>query len=159
MYFETYIKVMSENLSPRNPAVGVGCIPVHNGRVLLVRNHRGLWSTPGGLLDFGESPVETAARETKEETGVTVRQLEFVAVTNDIIEASGKHYVTIWFRGEVDDPTLSVNDISEIAEARWCEIDSLPSPRHVYFENLLNGRTFPPLPASYSLAGVLKRGI
>jgi 8-oxo-dGTP diphosphatase len=38
------------------PYVGVGCIVVRDGNLLLVRNQRGLWSTPGGHLDFGESP-------------------------------------------------------------------------------------------------------
>ena len=134
---------MSATTSPRVPRVGVGCIPVHNGKVLLVRNHAGVWSTPGGHLDFGESPSNAAVRETREETGVLVRNIEFVAITNDII-ASGKHYVTIWFRGEVADPTVTIGDVGEIAEAAWCSPDDLPEPRHVYFENLLAGRCLPP---------------
>ena len=127
------------------PFVGVGCVPVHEGRILLVRNHRGRWSAPGGHLDFGESPVDAAFRETREETGVAVRDLEFVAITNDIIEGAQKHYVTIWFRGVVDDPTVAIVDTAEIAEALWCDPASLPSPRHVYFDNLICGRSLPPL--------------
>jgi 8-oxo-dGTP diphosphatase len=133
---------------PRNPRVGIGCIPIHEGRILLVRNHRGFWSTPGGHLDFGESPVAAAIRETLEEAGVGVRELEFVAITNDFVEASGMHYITIWLRGIVDDPTVTIRDTAEIAEARWCAPDDLPAPRHVYFDNLIAGRTLPPLPAN-----------
>jgi len=127
------------------PFVGVGCIPVHEGRILLVRNHRGRWSPPGGHLDFGESPIDAAVRETREETGVAVHDLEFVAITNDIIESAQKHYVTIWFRGVVDNPTVTILDVAEIAEAMWCDPASLPSPRHVYFDNLISGRSWPPL--------------
>jgi 8-oxo-dGTP diphosphatase len=124
----------------------VGCIPVHQGRILLVRSQRGFWSTPGGHLDFGESPVDAAIRETLEETGVTVRDLEFVAITNDVIADSGKHYVTIWLRGVVDDPAVAIRDTAEIAEAAWFDPDSLPGPRHIYFDNLIRGRSLPESP-------------
>ena len=113
-----------------------------------MRNHRGFWSAPGGHLDFGESPVDAAIRETMEETGVTVRDVEFVAITNDVMEESGKHYVTIWFRGVVDDPTGTIIDTAEIAEAAWFDPNVLPSPRHLYFENLICGRCLPARPLS-----------
>jgi 8-oxo-dGTP diphosphatase len=127
------------------PRVGVGCIVMHHGRVLLVRNRRGLWSAPGGHLDFGESPEDAAVRETREETGVAVAGVEFVALTSDVMPASGKHYITIWMRGATDDPDLLIADAEEIAEAGWFDPEALPGPRAVYFENLLSGRTLPPL--------------
>lgn len=127
------------------PYVGVGCIVMHEGRTLLVRNQRDRWSTPGGLLEFGESPASAAARETLEETGVTVRNVEFVAVTNDVIEDIGRHYVTIWMRCEADDVTI-VADSGEIREAAWFDPADLPEPRHLFFENLLSGKTLPTRP-------------
>ena len=65
------------------PYVGIGCIVIREGQLLLVQNQRGFWSTPGGHLDFGESPDVCAARETLEETGISVTNVEFVAITND----------------------------------------------------------------------------
>lgn len=45
------------------------------GRVLLIRKKRGMgagkWNAPGGKLEPGESAAQGAARETREETGVT----------------------------------------------------------------------------------------
>src|SRR5437879_796805 len=70
------------------PFVGIGCIVVRNGELLLVRNRRGFWSTPGGHLDFGETPEACAARETIEETGVGITNVEFVAVTYDVMPES-----------------------------------------------------------------------
>lgn len=136
---------------PQVPYVGVGCIVVHAGRVLLVRNQGGLWSTPGGHLDFGESPAEAAIRETAEETGVSVDGLAFVAVTNDVLVGAGKHYVTIWMRGETSDPTIAVRDTEEIEEAGWFDPAALPTPRHGFFENLLARRTLPPRPDNLEL--------
>lgn len=132
----------------QRPLVGVGCIAMRAGRVLLVRNHGGYWSTPGGHLDFGETPAACAARETEEETGIRVSGLELVAVTNDVLEEQGRHYVTIWMRGEPDDGDIVIGDAAEIAEASWFDPSALPSPRHLYFENLLAGRCLPPHPAN-----------
>lgn len=59
------------------PKVGVGVMVVEDDRLLLVRRamepEKGRWSLPAGYLDYGESPVETAVREAREETGLQVR--------------------------------------------------------------------------------------
>ena len=59
-----------------NPKVVAGTIPVQDGRVLLTRRSinpgRGLWTFPGGFVDFGESVTDAAVRETLEETGLAV---------------------------------------------------------------------------------------
>jgi 8-oxo-dGTP diphosphatase len=117
------------------------------GKLLLVRGRRGLWSTPGGHLEFGESPAEAAVRETWEETGIRVCKVEFIALTNDVLAEAGRHYITIWMRGEAEETRIAINDSSEIAEAGWYPL-SLPGPRHLFFENLLAGRTLPPIAPS-----------
>ena len=140
---------------PKVPYVGVGCIVVRgDGWLLLVRNHRGLWSTPGGHLDFGESPATCAARETLEETGLAVTKVEFVAVTNDVLPDVGKHYVTVWMRAEPTDDaaTAVVGDPAEVAEVGWFPPGALPQPLHVYFQNLIAGRCLPPAPANTPFA-------
>jgi 8-oxo-dGTP diphosphatase len=125
------------------PFVGVGCIVIRDGQLLLVRNQRGLWSTPGGHLDFGESPEVCAARETLEETGVSVTNIQFVAITNDVLSDVGKHYVTIWMRGDPDDASTQISDTAEIKELGWFRPDALPTPLQLYFQNLLEGRCWP----------------
>lgn len=59
-----------------NPKLVAGTIPEQDGRVLLTRRSispgRGLWTYPGGFVDFGESVTDAAVRETLEETGLTV---------------------------------------------------------------------------------------
>ena len=69
----------------------------------------GSWSTPGGHLEFGESLEECAIRETKEETGVSITDVKFRAVTNDIFEESGKHYITIWMQGNYSSGKAVIN--------------------------------------------------
>ena len=137
-----------EGIPEKIPFVGVGCVVVRDGKLLLVRNQRGYWSTPGGHLDFGESPDVCAAREAFEETGVTVSNVQFVAVTNDVLAEAGKHYVTLWMRGDANDAAAVIGDTAEIAELGWFAPDELPSPLHLYFQNLLAGRCWPSPPAN-----------
>lgn len=50
---------------------GVGALVVHEGRLLLVRQDEQWW-LPGGMLEPEETHAAGAAREVREETGVTV---------------------------------------------------------------------------------------
>ena len=56
------------------------CFIVKDGRVLLIRKKRGLGAGkingPGGKLEPGETPLESAIREAQEEIGVTPSELE-----------------------------------------------------------------------------------
>lgn len=50
------------------------------GRILLMeRADNGDWCLPGGYVDPGETPAETAVREAREETGLDVEPVELAA--------------------------------------------------------------------------------
>ena len=51
-----------------------------DGRVLLVRHVEGRWQLPGGAVDPGETPSETARRECREELGAAVEPLRLAGV-------------------------------------------------------------------------------
>jgi 8-oxo-dGTP diphosphatase len=114
------------------PFVGIGCVVVRDGQLLLVRNRRGFWSTPGGHLDFGETPEGCAAGEAFEETGVAVSNVEFVAITNDVMPDVDKHYLTVWMRGDADDAEPVIGDKEEITQIGWFAPNALPQPLHSY---------------------------
>lgn len=65
---------------PATPKVDVRAAVFMDDRILLVKepNEAG-WSVPGGWADVGESPSETAARETLEESGYKVRPVRLLA--------------------------------------------------------------------------------
>jgi ADP-ribose pyrophosphatase YjhB (NUDIX family) len=65
---------------PATPKVDVRAAVFEDDQILLVKepNEAG-WSVPGGWADVGESPSETAARETLEESGYEVTPVKLLA--------------------------------------------------------------------------------
>lgn len=132
----------------QDPKVGVGIIITKDDQVLLMKRKgihgMGTWSTPGGHLDFGESPEQCAAREAKEEVGLDVVDMRFRAVTNDVFDTVGRHYITIWMDCTTlpNDPIIAAED--EVAEIGWFAWDSLPIPLFLPLENLLKENSYPP---------------
>jgi len=130
------------------PKVGIAIIITKDDQVLLMKRKgihgQGTWSTPGGHLDFGETPEQCAAREAKEEMGLDVVDIQFRSVTNDIFETSGKHYITIWMAGKsaLGEPTIAAENEAE--EIGWYAWDALPSPLFLPWENLLKENSYPP---------------
>jgi 8-oxo-dGTP diphosphatase len=132
----------------QNPQVGVAVIITKDDQVLLMKRKgphgQGTWSTPGGHLDFGETPEQCAAREAKEEVGLDVVDIRFRAVTNDVFDITGRHYITIWMDGRTlpNDPIIAAED--EVAEIGWFAWGALPSPLFLPLENLLKENSYPP---------------
>lgn len=68
----------------QNPKIVAGCIPEHDGRILLCRRaiepRHGLWTLPAGFMENGESTEQAAARETMEEARARVEDLSLYGV-------------------------------------------------------------------------------
>ncbi len=113
--------------------VGVGAVVRRaDGALLMVRRRgvhgEGTWATPGGHLDFGETPEACALREATEETGIIAENPRVVATTNDVMKADGRHYVTLWVlldHVSGDGRALAAHELDEV---RWFARDALPSP-------------------------------
>jgi len=62
-----------ETIHYHNPKVIVGCIPEHNGQILMCKRaiepRYGLWTLPAGFMENAETLQQGALRETFEETG------------------------------------------------------------------------------------------
>ena len=67
----------------------------HDRIVLIRRRDNDLWALPGGGMELGESIVDTAVREVKEETGLDVE------VTGLIGVYTNPHHVMAYTDGEV----------------------------------------------------------
>ncbi len=78
----------------------------------LLKNGRGL-IFPGGHIESGESIVDATIREMKEETGLTVSNLQFCGV-KDWIEEDGSRYLVFLFRTECYEGELQSSEEGKI---------------------------------------------
>ena len=102
------------------------------GRLLVIRRGRppseGLWSIPGGRVEPGESGQEAAAREVREETGLTVRVGNLIGSVERPGRTVDEVYVIDDYAAEVvGDAQPTAGD--DASEARWvtrAELENLP---------------------------------
>lgn len=121
-----YEGAVSDAMSPlpTRPIVTVGalaCAP--DGRFLVVRTHkwRDSWGVPGGKIDPGEAMEAALVREFREETGLSVRDVRFVAVYDAIDSPEfykpGVHMVLLNYVCACDGGDVTLSDEAE--EYRW----------------------------------------
>jgi 8-oxo-dGTP pyrophosphatase MutT (NUDIX family) len=105
-------------------AVGAAAAVLDGERLLLTRrSDNGEWCMPGGGMDAGERPAETAEREVLEETGLVVRVTELLGVYSnpDVVvvypDGNRVQVVGILFRAEQVEGTAGLSD--EVTEVGW----------------------------------------
>ena len=125
---ERYVCDHCGTIHYQNPRVVVGCLPVHDERILLCRRaiqpRHGFWTLPAGFLENGETTREGALRETWEEARARVRDESIYTV----FDLPHIHQIYMFYRGRLDPPefaagpeSLEVRLFSE-AEIPWDEL-------------------------------------
>ena len=126
--------------------VGVAAIIRKNNKVILaprVGDHgTGTWVFPGGKLDHGESLENCVMREVLEETSLSVKNIKFGALTNDIFE-TGKHFITIFMVCDWKRGTAREQEPEKMGKWQWFEWNNLPKPPFLPIVNLLKQKFNP----------------
>lgn len=120
------------------PKHRVGVIVIvldEQGRILLLRHvfhPTSPWGPPGGWLGRGEAPDIGAARELREETGITAEIGPLIALRREKLpDHLALGYIAHVSATAINQLTLS----NEILEAAWFEAEALP-PRLTSFTRL-----------------------
>jgi 8-oxo-dGTP diphosphatase len=111
--------------SHTGPQLAVSAGIFRDGKLLLVRRARepakGVYTFPGGRVEFGESLTEALAREIREETGLVIDIIGLAGWREALPPRTGGHghfvilpFACRWVSGDV-----YLND--ELDDARWLE--------------------------------------
>jgi 8-oxo-dGTP diphosphatase len=84
------------------------------------------WGFVGGHLEYGETPIDCAIREAKEECGLELVDVEEIGFTNDFFSESQKHYITLFFRAKYTGDTVFLCEPEKFVEWSWFSWTNLP---------------------------------
>lgn len=102
------------------PQPSVRIIVFQDNRLLMVQEKdspKDTWTLPGGWCDIGESPVQAAIKEVKEETGFDIQISKFLGIMdrNKYQQSTLYHVYNIVFMAEIvggqNDPNYEVNKV------------------------------------------------
>lgn len=123
---------MSYTYKYPRPAVTTDCVVFtkeEEPKVLLIQRgnepYKGCWAFPGGFMDMEETAEECAVRELKEETGLTVKQIQQIGAYSKVDRDPRGRTISIAYLAIVDAPT-AVSGMDDAAKAAWFPLSSLP---------------------------------
>ena len=117
---------------PRRPGllkVNVSTVVADDDHILMIREghgrKRGCWNLPGGKAQAGEKLIDTAIRETFEETGYEIKPLGLLAL---FINARGpsKPSIRLHLSARLIGGDIEI-DGDEVLDVRWFTVDQLRS--------------------------------
>jgi len=133
--------------------IAVATIVEDNGEVLLIKEAKGpakdRWNQPAGRLEAGESLMDGALRETKEETGYDVELTGIIGIYDELQEPRQRIRFVFLAKLKSKKQTSYSDDISEV---KWFDrkalkelpVGSLASERtHKSIQDYLSGKSHP----------------
>ena len=98
-----------------------------NTEILLIKHvNSGHWSFPKGHVESGETEVETALREIKEETGIDVIIDSTFREIVSYCPKKGTQKIVVYFLSKAKNSDY-IPQREEIADIKWVEIDRAQS--------------------------------
>ncbi|MEA3249545.1 MAG: NUDIX domain-containing protein [Patescibacteria group bacterium] len=131
------------------PKVGVGCLVIKDGKILMHKrlnaHGAGHWGGTGGHLEYMESIEECIRRESMEEAGIEIENVRLLCVTN-FKDHAPKHYVDIGLIADWKSGEPRVCEPHKCVEWGWFDMNETPEPLFGplknYIESYRTGKVF-----------------
>ena len=112
----------------KNPLPVALAVAVKGKKVLLIKRGvppvKGMWASPSGFIEIGETPEEACLRELKEETGIPGEIVKLIVVLRIEDKEIYGDMLIIAYLVKVKDGELTPGD--EVEDARFFDIAELP---------------------------------
>jgi len=113
-------------VSASMPRLTAKTIILKGHKLLMVKPKRGYnagqWALPGGFVGYGETPEETALRETTEETGVPCKIIRFLGTESRLGRTTSYHWHTFFYQAQLEHERFDPAH-DEIEAVAWIEIE------------------------------------
>ena len=110
--------------------ISCGCVifdkATHSKVLIVYEKNRNFWGFPKGHIEEGETEVQTALREVKEEVGIDVKVIDekYRYAINYIIEDKQIDKTSIFYIAEpIDDNIKITNQEAEIEDSKWVTVE------------------------------------
>lgn len=119
---------LAQELGHITPKVGAeAAIFNEQGEILLIeRALEHAWGLPGGWSEPNERPVDTAVRETREETGLTVRPKQLVGIFSQKADARFRAHSLVAVLHLCDIVAGELTTSHESSDLRYWPIEDVP---------------------------------
>ena len=100
-----------------------GCVIIENNKVLLIlQQNDAYWGFPKGHVENGETEIETAKREVKEEVGLDVKIDESKRYVTNYIVRNEIDKTSVFYMATPIGGKIQKQD-SEVKEVKWCTFE------------------------------------
>ena len=123
-------------LKPGKDYIGVGCgvfVVNEKSEVLLQlrsknsKNEAGKWNKMGGSVEFGEKVIDCLQRETLEEAGIEITDIEFLSYSDHILSEEKQHWLGLNFMALIKQGETAKNmEPEKFDDLRWFKFGEIP---------------------------------
>ncbi|MDR2083606.1 MAG: NUDIX hydrolase [Bacteroidales bacterium] len=88
--------------------------------------YKGYWAFPGGFMEIDEPAENTAVRELKEETGLSISKIQQLQAFSAVHRDPRERVVSIIFYSLMKFKDRNVSGCDDATKAQWFKINNLP---------------------------------